>query len=52
MKCEICKVEIATTFLEKIKGTVVKNKEGKKHTICFDCQKKFKSKDEILSALE
>ncbi len=52
MKCEICKAGIATTFLDKIKGTHVKDENGKKHIICFDCQKKFKDKAEILASLK
>jgi len=51
MKCGICRNTIAELFLKKIKGTVIKDAKGKKHTICFDCQKKFKSKEEILGKL-
>jgi hypothetical protein len=51
MKCEICKEKISITFLKKIIGTVVKDKKGKKHTICAGCQKKIGSKEEILSKL-
>lgn len=47
MKCQICKNRIGYTFLEKIKGTYVKDK-GKKIAICFDCQSKLKNKKEIL----
>ena len=49
MKCEICKNKIELTFLKKIIGTYVKDKNGKKHSICFECQKKFKEnvRDEI-----
>lgn len=52
MKCEICGKKIATTFLKKIVGTVVKDEKGKKHNICFECQKKFQSKKEILDNLK
>jgi len=52
MKCEICKAKLAETFLNKIKGTYVKDEAGKKHTICFDCQTKFKDKKEILESLQ
>ena len=41
-KCELCKKEIKTTFLDKLDGTVVKTGEGetsKKHYVCCDCQK-------------
>ena len=51
MKCEICKKKIAEHFLKKILGTVVKDEKGKKHTICFECQKKFRTKKEILEKL-
>jgi hypothetical protein len=49
MKCKICKNKIDTTFLNKRIGTVIKDEKGKKHDICFDCQKKFKNdKEEML----
>ncbi len=50
-KCEICKNKIQETFLGKIIGTIIKDSKGKKHSICFECQKKFKSKEDILSKL-
>ena len=52
MKCEICTSSIATTFLEKIKGTHIKDEKGKKHIVCFDCQKKFQSKKELLENIK
>ena len=48
MKCEICKNTIQETFLKKIIGTIIKDEKGKKHSICFECQKKLKTKQEIL----
>jgi len=48
MKCEICKKKIGETFLKKILGTYVKDEKGKKHTVCFECQKKLKTKEELL----
>jgi ribosome-binding protein aMBF1 (putative translation factor) len=51
MKCELCGKQIQEIFLKKIVGTVVKDAKGKKHTICFECQKKFKTKKEILDKL-
>jgi DNA-directed RNA polymerase subunit RPC12/RpoP len=51
MKCEICKKKIGEIFLGKLLGTVVKDGKGKKHYICFECQKKFKTKEEILTKL-
>lgn len=52
MKCSICSKSIDTTFLNKIIGTHVKNEKGKLHTICFECQKKFSSKEELLKAIK
>jgi len=51
MKCEICKKRIEETFLKKILGTYVKDEKGKKHAVCFECQKKFPSKEELLKQL-
>jgi len=51
MKCDICGSKINETFLKKIIGTYIKDKKGKKQVICFECQKKFKNKEEILSKL-
>ena len=51
-KCELCGNKIPELFLEKLKGTVVK-KEGssKQYPLCFECQKKFKTKQEILEKI-
>jgi uncharacterized protein with PIN domain len=53
VKCSICSEKVQELFLEKIKGTIVK-KEGfrKQYTICSVCQKKYKSKEEILSNIK
>ena len=51
MKCEICKTRIQETFLKKPIGTIVKDKKGKKHTICAECQKKIGSKEKMLEHL-
>lgn len=51
MKCEICKKTIQETFLKKAIGTVVKDKKGKKHYVCSECQKKLGSKKDILEKL-
>jgi len=51
MKCEICGNNIEETFLKKIIGSVVKDEKGKKHYICSECQKKFKTKEEIIKNL-
>ena len=50
-KCDICKNRVNETFLGKIIGTYVKNK-GKKKIICFECQKKFNSKKEIIENIK
>ncbi len=41
MKCEICSKNIEITFMNKILGTYIKDDKGKKHTVCFECQKKL-----------
>lgn len=51
MKCEICRKKIEETFLKKIIGTYVKDEKGRKHTVCFECQKKFPKKEDILKKL-
>ncbi|MBR9692013.1 hypothetical protein GOV06_04445 [Candidatus Woesearchaeota archaeon] len=51
-KCEICGKKLGETFLRKIIGTYIKDEKGKKRTVCFECQKKFKTKEEILSNLK
>lgn len=52
MKCELCKSTIEELFLGKIKGTYVKDAKGKKHIVCFDCQRKFEnSKEQMLIQL-
>ena len=52
MKCEICKNKINETFLRKLIGTYIKDDKGKKHTVCFECQKKFKDKKQILENIK
>ncbi|HIH11073.1 TPA: hypothetical protein HA241_02710 [Candidatus Woesearchaeota archaeon] len=53
VKCSICSNQIATLFLEKLKGAYVQ-KEGtsKKYPICFECQKKFQRKDELIAQIK
>ncbi len=48
MKCASCKQPIQKTFLGKIVGTYVKDAKGKRHVVCFECQRAFK-KDELLA---
>ncbi|MBS3128857.1 hypothetical protein J4410_06975 [Candidatus Woesearchaeota archaeon] len=51
MKCEICKNTLGETFLKKILGTYIKDKQGKKHSVCFACQKTLKTKEAILEKI-
>ena len=51
MKCEICKAQIKEIFLKKIIGTYIKDAKGKKHIICFECQKNLGEKQKILEQL-
>jgi hypothetical protein len=51
MRCDICKQELKTTFLDKIVGTVVKGAKGKRHHVCPECQSKHATKSEILAKL-
>ncbi|MFH0869683.1 MAG: hypothetical protein V1866_01340 [archaeon] len=39
MKCDICGRKIETTFLNKVIGTVMRDRKGKKKTVCSECQK-------------
>lgn len=52
VKCEICGKKIDKTFLNKIIGTYVKDKKGKKHMVCFECQSKFDSKEELMKNIK
>ncbi len=52
MKCEICSKAMAKTFLEKLKGTFVKDAKGKLHSVCFECQSRFKDKQSLLLQLK
>lgn len=51
MKCDVCKANVQETFLKKIVGTYVKDEKGKQHSICFECQKKYPTKKELLEKL-
>jgi hypothetical protein len=51
-KCSICGRKIEVTFLNKIIGTQIKDKKGKLHAICFECQKKHSNKSDILNKLK
>ena len=52
MKCEICKSQIKEIFLKKIVGTYIKDTNGKKHVICFECQSKLGNKKKVLEQLD
>lgn len=52
-KCDICGEKLSELFLEKLKGTVVKKAgSGKLYYLCFDCQKKFRTKEQQLKQLK
>ena len=52
MKCEVCGKKIEELFLKKMLGTIVKDAKGKKHNICFECQKKLQTKEKILENIK
>jgi hypothetical protein len=52
MKCALCKNAIEQTFLGKIIGTYVKDARGKQHVVCFECQKKFETKEALLAQIK
>ena len=41
MQCELCKDKIAETFLKKPIGTWIKDKKGKRHLVCKNCQQRL-----------
>ena len=51
-KCTICGNKIAELFLGKLKGTIVKKPgKNKQYMVCFECQKKFPDKEELLKKI-
>ncbi|HLC90416.1 MAG TPA: hypothetical protein VJI15_01485 [Candidatus Nanoarchaeia archaeon] len=51
-KCSICDEKLQELFLEKIQGTIVKKVGSKKqYPICSSCQKKFRTKEELLGQI-
>ncbi|MFA6461279.1 MAG: hypothetical protein WCV90_03350 [Candidatus Woesearchaeota archaeon] len=53
VKCDICGSKLEELFLEKVKGTIVrKTGSSKTYTVCFACQKKFKTKEELLAQIK
>ncbi len=51
MKCEICGRRIEVSLLNKIRGTFIKDSNGKFHVVCNECQSKFKTKKELLEQI-
>ncbi|MBS3169381.1 hypothetical protein J4210_02755 [Candidatus Woesearchaeota archaeon] len=53
VKCSICGSVVPELFLEKIKGTVLRQPGSKKqYPICFACQKKWPTKEELLAKVK
>ncbi|MDO8480214.1 MAG: hypothetical protein Q7S65_00185 [Nanoarchaeota archaeon] len=50
MKCDLCSSKIQETFLNKMLGTQIKV-SGKKKLVCFECQKKFPTKEALVKQL-
>ena len=52
-KCNICNNKIAETFLEKMKGTIIKKAgSSKQYSVCFECQKKLQTKEAMLEKIK
>ncbi|MEK6808593.1 MAG: hypothetical protein AABY14_02815 [Nanoarchaeota archaeon] len=51
MKCNICNKKIEETFLGKLKGAFIK-KQGKRYTICRDCQTQYDNKESLLETIK
>ncbi|MBS3127243.1 hypothetical protein J4228_03700 [Candidatus Woesearchaeota archaeon] len=52
-KCTICSSKIQEVFLEKLKGTIVRKPgSSKQYQVCFECQKKFKTKEELIEKIK
>ena len=53
VKCSICNNKVVEMFLDKIKGTYIqKTGSSKKYPVCFECQKKFQSREELLEQIK
>ncbi|MBU0456721.1 MAG: hypothetical protein ABH824_03150 [Nanoarchaeota archaeon] len=51
-KCTICGNKIKELFLGKLKGTILKKfGSSKQYPVCFECQKKFKNKEELIGKI-
>tara|TARA_Y100000310_G_C20205082_1_gene588715 strand:+ start:146 stop:310 length:165 start_codon:yes stop_codon:yes gene_type:complete len=52
-KCSICGNKLQELFLEKLKGTIIRKPgKNKQYSVCFECQKKFKTKEELLAKIK
>ncbi|MBN2368710.1 hypothetical protein JXC34_06830 [Candidatus Woesearchaeota archaeon] len=51
-KCGVCGKKIDIIFLGKLLGTYIKDKKGKKHAVCFECQKKIPDKEDLLKKIK
>ncbi len=52
-KCSICGKTIQELFLEKLKGTILHRAGSKKqYPVCFECQKKWPTKEELLQQVQ
>jgi len=53
VKCAICGDKLDELFLGKLKGTIVKIPgKSKQYSVCFVCQKKFTTKEELLKRIK
>lgn len=53
VKCDVCGSKLKELFLEKVKGTIIYKKgSSKQYAICFECQKKCSSKEEMLKLMK
>lgn len=51
-KCDICGTKVQETFLAKKIGTYLYDDKHKKKLVCFECQKKFPTKTEMLKHIK
>ena len=52
MKCAICADAVAETFLKKPIGAYIKDANGKRHLVCFACQKKHLTKEALVKHIK
>ncbi|MBI2146496.1 hypothetical protein HYU22_04090 [Candidatus Woesearchaeota archaeon] len=52
-KCSLCGNKIQELYLEKLKGTIIRKAgSSKQYPVCFECQKKFPTKTELLAQIK